>query len=651
MTAPHLLDRPHHDGSSLYVDGREFSLGDVVTVRLRVPRGFGETGVLLRVSRDGDPLKLPARVVRDDAHERWYSVDMPVDNPVVSYRWLLRREHDYVWLTNRGLFARDVSDVGDFRVTVFGGAPEWADDVVGYQVFPDRFARSAAADARPAPEWAVPAGWDDEPAREGEAAVRQFFGGDLDGIAGKLDHLQALGVNLLYLTPFFPARSAHRYDASTFGQVDPALGGDEALAKLARAVHERGMRLIGDLTTNHTGDRHEWFQKALADRRSVEGGFYYWAEDAPIDFARWQRSQADQWGAVVETEVDGVPFDYVSWLGVPSLPKLNWGSRELWGRMVSGPDSVMARYLHEPFGLDGWRIDVAHMTGRYAADDYYADVARAARATVDEVHGLLVGEHFYDLYNDQLGDGWQSVMNYQGFIKPLWSWLTRPATDLGFADMPLPIPRRPGEAVVATMRDFDGSVPWLLHSRQWNMLGSHDTARIATITGDPRLVEVGATWLFTYPGIPALFAGDEGGALGDNGEHSRTSMPWDQIAAGGGPRWDASTFERYRSLIALRRGSAALSDGGLRWAVIAGDAIAYLRETAEERVLVVLARAPWEGARLPGWLVDAGERPELLYGGSAAGTPGLSFDGDHLLVSGDGPAVGVWRLAGGRAAR
>lgn len=112
MTAPHLLGLPHHDGSSLYVSAREFVLGDVVRVRLRVPQGFGETGVLLRVSRDGDPLKLPAVVEREDAHERWYAADLPVDNPVVSYRWLLRRGHDYQWLTNRGLFSRDVSDVG-----------------------------------------------------------------------------------------------------------------------------------------------------------------------------------------------------------------------------------------------------------------------------------------------------------------------------------------------------------------------------------------------------------------------------------------------------------------------------------------------------------------------------------------------------------
>jgi len=211
--------------------------------------------------------------------------------------------------------------------------------------------------------------------------------------------------------------------------------------------------------------------------------------------------------------------------------------------------------------------------------------------------------------------------------------------------VPTPIPRRRGGDVVATMRDYDGSVPWNVFTRQWNMLDSHDTPRILTITGDPRLVEVGAAWLFTYPGIPALFAGDEGGGVGETGEHSRTPMPWDQIDVGGGERWDAATFERYRRLISLRRETDALRDGGLRWAVTADDALAYLRETPDERILVVLARARWDGAELPPWLLTPGSSPELLYGGTCAATPPLRPGPDGLTIGGDGPAVGVWRLS------
>ncbi|MDR0283404.1 MAG: glycoside hydrolase family 13 protein [Propionibacteriaceae bacterium] len=636
----HLLGLPHHDGSALFVDSTSLALGDRVPVRVRVPRDYGETEVMLRASHDGDPLKIPARLEREDATERWYTAELPIDNPVVNYRWLLGRPGGYDWLTGRGVMTRDVADAGDFRATIYPGAPDWARDAIGYQIFPDRFARSDADRIRP--DWAEPAAWDDEPAKRGRAAVTQWYGGDLPGIAERLDYVARLGVNLLYLTPFFPSQSAHRYDASTFTHVDPLLGGDDGLQALVRAAHGRRMRVIGDLTTNHTGDSHEWFIHAYDNRGSVEAGFYYWLDQLPPGQRRWAETMAEARGFTQAT-YHGRVIDYVSWLGVPSLPKLNWGSAELWGRMVTGPESVVARYLAEPFGLDGWRVDVAHMTGRFAADDYHNAVARAMRATVDACGGLLVAEHFYDIFNDVVGDGWQSVMNYPAFTKPVWSWLTPADTDQQFADLPVPVPRRSGGDIVATMREFDAAVPWSVFSRQWNMLGSHDTARVLTLLGDPGLVEIAMVWLFTYPGLPAFFAGDEGGAVGTTGEHSRVTMPWDQIAAGGGVRWDQATFERYRAAIAVRQGSPALKAGSLRWVVTADDALVFLRETAEERVLVVLARSPWTGVRLPRSILGDGE-PHLLYGGSLVATPALTVT-DVLSIDGTGPAVGVWRLA------
>jgi alpha-glucosidase len=192
--------------------------------------------------------------------------------------------------------------------------------------------------------------------------------------------------------------------------------------------------------------------------------------------------------------------------------------------------------------------------------------------------------------------------------------------------------------VVETMREFDSTVPWRVTRSQWNMLGSHDTPRLRTVVGSRDLVEVAAGLLFTYPGTPAMFAGDEGGLTGWNGENGRVPMPWQDIDAGGGPRWDAATFETYRRLIALRRSSRALREGGLRWAVVQDDAVAYLRETADETVLVLAARAPWAGAVLPGRILGA-EAPANLYGGAA-----LRVDAAGVHLPGDGPGVQVWRL-------
>ena len=117
-------------------------------------------------------------------------------------------------------------------------------------------------------------------------------------------------------------------------------------------------------------------------------------------------------------------------------------------------------------------------------------------------------------------------MNYSSFTRPVWTWLVDPSLDLGFLGMPVPIPRRDGVSMVDTMRDFDSTVPWAVTTQQWNMPGSHVTARLRTVVGTRERVELAAGLLFTYPGTPAMFAGDEGGLTGTNGEHSRVAMPW-----------------------------------------------------------------------------------------------------------------------------
>jgi alpha-glucosidase len=618
-TTPHLLDQPHHDGSELYVGSAAPALGDRVPVRLRVPAAGTERAVWVRAVHDGEPAWSRARLDRADLRERWYVADLTVHNPVTSYRWLLDEPGGYRWLDGRGVFSRDVADAADFRLTTHAAPPAWTSDAVVYQAFPDRFARSPAAGDRELPAWAEPADWDDDPEGHGPSTPVQLFGGDLAGVEEHLDHLERLGVTTLYLTPFFPSRSNHRYDATTFEHVDPLLGGDAALASLTAAVHRRGMRVLGDLTTNHTGSAHAWFRAAEADPGAPERALYYWGEYGDLPYA--------------------------TWLGVRTLPKLNWGADGLWGRMVDGPGSAVGRWLQPPYALDGWRVDVANMTGRLGADDRAHEVARRARATILAANpeGLLVSEHFHDAADDLTVGGWMSNMNYAAFTRPVWSWLVEPGTGLDFLGVPTAVPRRPAAAMVATMRELDSRYPWSTRVRLWNMLGSHDTARIRTVTGDAAVAEVAAALLFTSPGVPAYFMGDEGGFTGDNGESGRRTMPWDQVAAGGGSRWDARTQEVYAALAAARRSSRALRDGGMRWVVVADDAVAFLRETADERVLVVTARAPWAGARLPRWL--AADVPELLCGGRAAATSGVALADDAVVLGGEGPAFGVWRLA------
>ena len=345
-----LLSEPHHDGSELYVTGGS-GPGERAALRLRAPRGLAR--VILRTVHDGEAGVTEAVAVDETDAETWWQVEFDVTAPVTRYRWLLRGgEAGYTWVNGLGRVGHEVPDDDDFLHAPAAGGPDWHLGSVVYEIFPDRIASSSLA--AEGPDWAVRRDWDSLPEGRSRNTSHELFSGDLRGIEAHLDHIERLGANVIYLTPFFPARSTHRYDATTFDRVDPLLGGDDALVALTRAAHARGIRIVGDLTLSHTGDAHEWFFAAQADPASVERGFYYFD--------------------------DSLPYGYAAWWGIPSLPKLNHSSPELARRLRE----ITQRWLEPPFDLDGWRIDVANMAGRYRGEDHGHELARATRLALEQ---------------------------------------------------------------------------------------------------------------------------------------------------------------------------------------------------------------------------------------------------------------------------
>ena len=610
-TARAPLAAPHHDGSELYVHEVPSELGGTTTVRLRVPRASAVDAVAVRYVTDGEPHVAIAEVDEEDEGETWWRASFPVDNPATPYRWLLSGGViGYGWVTGDGLVGHDVPDADDFVCAVGDDGPAWHVEGVVYEVFPDRFARSGVE--RTPPEWAVHRGWDDDPTGSGPTTPLEWFGGDLGGIEAHLDHLERLGVSILYTTPFFPARSNHRYNATSFDEVDPLLGGDEALVSLVRAAHARGIRVIGDLTINHIGDDHPWFTSAQGGEDSVERRFFWFD--------------------------DGLRHGYEAWAGVRTLPKLDHRDALLRERLLGDAESVVRRWLRPPFDLDGWRLDVANMAGRRGDVDVASELARATRFAALEARpdAVLVAEHSHDARRDLQGDGWHGTMAYMGFTRPAWEWLRGdvlpPELQLRFLGLPVEVPRLDGEAVTATMRRFRSGVPWrsVLHS--WVLLSSHDIARFKVVSGSRERHLVGVGLQMTTPGVPMVFAGDELGLEGRWGEDARRPMPWDRPEA-----WDAELLAAYRTLIGLRRSSAALTRGGIRFAHVGPDAIAYLRETRGERLLCLATRAATGDVCLPLAALRTGAL-EPLFGAEAR------IDGETAVLPGDGPAFHVWKL-------
>jgi alpha-glucosidase len=552
---------PHHDGSSLYVSDSAPSIGDSITLKVRVPNSYQFEKGFIRVYEDGEPRSYELKAGKKNDVERWYEVKITVVNVHTVYRFVFVAKDKYDWLNAFGLSSHDVHSNNDFQIVAIPANPEWIKSSVFYQVFPDRFAKSG--NKYKIPDWAHPREWNELPRGRSKYTGSELYGGDLLGVEQHLDHINDLGVNGIYFTPFFSARSNHRYDASSFDEVDPILGGNKALFSLVKKSNKLGIRIMGDLTSNHCGAGHPWLAKAKKNKKSKERSYFYWDKS--------------------------VKHGYVGWWGLESLPKLNFNSKALRNEMYKGKNSIVRKWIGSKYGMAGWRIDVGNMTGRLGEDNFHDEVMHGIRKAMDETNpnAWLVAENGDFVASDLNGLGWHGAMNYQGFMRPVWNWLNRNSEiGGGFQGLPFEMPRISGSQLVNSMKQFNASVPWRSVTASMVLLDSHDTARFRTVvSGDVASHLSAMTMVLTYPGVPSIFAGDEIGLEGAWGEDGRRTINWDDRSG-----WDHQFMGEVKSLIAVRKNNDALINGGLRWIATEGDYIAYLRESKKQSVLVLVSR-------------------------------------------------------------
>ena len=311
-------------------------------------------------------------------------------------------------------------------------------------------------------------------------------------------------------------------------------------------------------------------------------------------------------------------------MGHDTLPKLDYRSAALRAAMYASRDSVFRNWLRPPYSIDGWRLDVANMLGRMGPDQLGAEVAREIRAAVkgEAPDAYLFGENTYDATLTLGGDQWDGVMNYVGFSAPVIQWLAgvqywNPGKGLVLDEGPIPT-----EAMVETLDAFRAAIPWVIARQQYNLVGSHDTTRIRTaVGGDPGRLRAAFGMLLTYVGVPSIYYGDEVGLEGRGDILARRTMPWNASA------WDIGLFDDVRTLIAARRTSPALREGGFQVLEIGANSLAFLRDADEEVAIVVLNRGPDDRAAsaLPvsrGAIPDGTRFKELLSGASATAADG-----------------------------
>ena len=600
-----MKNTPHHDGSDLYVSNSAPAIGDSVTLKVRVPNDYCFEKAMLRFYHDGEPRIFEMKLSSKNEVESWYQVKVEILNLQNSYRFAFIGHGKYEWLNARGLFDHDVHSNNDFQIVAIPGNPEWIKSSVFYQIFPDRFARSGKVNITP--DWAYPREWNLLPRGRGKFTGQELYGGDLYGVQEHLDHVTELGANGIYFTPIFPSQSNHRYDATSFDHVDPILGGDKAFQSLIKVAKKNGIRILGDLTSNHCGAGHNWLAKAKKDKKSKERTYFFW-------------DKSIKWG-------------YVGWYGLESLPKLNYASKALRKAVYEGNNSIVKKWISPKFGMAGWRIDVGNMTGVQGAENHHVEVMQGIRQAMQEVNPdtWLVAENGDFIASDLNGLGWQGAMNYQGFMRPFWNWINRnPEITGGFQGLPFAMPKINGKQLVESIQEFNASIPWRSLTASMMLLDSHDTARFRTVVlGDIQAHKTAMTMMLSYPGVPSIFAGDEIGLEGSWGEDARRTINWEDRSG-----WDTEFFAEVKKLVKLRKTQDALINGGLRWIAVENDYIAYLRESKKQSLLVLVSRGPINTT------IDLStygyEVTKTLYG--------HEIKGEIFSIKSDSAIQGVWEV-------
>ena len=444
--------------------------------------------------------------------------------------------------------------------------PNWVKDAVFYQIFPDRFARSE----RLARNGLLFEAWDSPPTTFG------FKGGDLYGVAERLDYLQDLGVNTLYLNPVFASASNHRYHTFDYYQVDPLLGGNDALRHLLDEAHKRGMRVVLDGVFNHASRGFWQFNHVLeTGEASPYKNWFHFNPDFLTGRKSWGAYPTHHQQQAINNEGSFKAIGYQGWWNLPALPKFNTDTPAV-REFLFG---VAEHWIR--FGIDGWRLDVA---GEIDDDAFWQEFRRRVRAINPEAY--IVGEIWHEAQRWLQGDQFDATMNYLLTAAAL-SFFGGPHLDMGVVNHAGGLQGRiyPMDAYTFANevdRVFHLYRPEFTYS-QLNLLDSHDMPRFLSCVGGKKIaLKQALLFLLTYPGAPCIYYGDEVGVDGRHDPECRKSFPWEE------ERWDVDLLAYTKACVKLRRDHPSLRGGSFQRIHAEGQVYVFARTFEREQVLVAI---------------------------------------------------------------
>lgn len=550
----------------------------------------------------------------------YYTHELQLENEKVTYHFEVETGKLSGIYDVRGL-ARDVNEYYDFVILPGFKTPAWAKGAVMYQIYVDRFCNGDTSNDVLTDEYTYIGehvhrveDWDRYPA---QMDVREFYGGDLQGVLDKMDYLQDLGIEAIYFNPLFVSPSNHKYDIQDYDFIDPHFGkiisdqgnllapGDKDNSHASRYIdrvtnranleasnslfvrvveeaHRRGIKVILDGVFNHCGSFNKWMdrERIYEHAPGYEKGAYVSGDCPYKDYfafysANWPYNK-----------------DYDGWWGHDTLPKLNYeGSKALYEYVLR----IGAKWVSPPYNVDGWRLDVAADLGH--SPEFNHHFWQEFRRAVKEANpnAIILAEHYGNTREWLQGNEWDTVMNYDAFMEPVTWFLTgmeKHSDDfredlLGNAD-----------SFWGAMKHHSSNLAMPSWQVAMNELSNHDHSRFLTRTNhkvgrtstlgpeaanqgiNKAVFRIAVVMQMSWVGAPTIYYGDEAGVCGFTDPDNRRTYPWGHE--------DQELIDFHKTIIRIHKSHQELKTGSIKYIDSDYNYMAYGRFNRGEQCVIVV---------------------------------------------------------------
>ena len=623
------------DGTARYVCPLEPEVGETVTLKFRAAK---EDNIQIRLAINNELYTMESE--RTYGAFTYCQAEWKLKDGMTSYYFEIQ-DGEEVWYYNRSGLTDGRIPYYDFRLAPGFSTPDWAKGAVIYQIYTDRFYNGDPENDVETREYfyigdysSKVTDWNKYPAVMG---VREFYGGDLQGVIDKLDYLQDLGVEVLYFNPLFVSPSNHKYDIQDYDYIDPHFGkivedggellspgeksnkkatkyqkrttsfanleaSNELFIKLVEELHRRGMKIILDGVFNHCGSFNKWMDReCIYERQKGYAPGAYISRESPYhDYFRFFSDEEKDW-----------PYNgkYDGWWGHDTLPKLNYEESVKLENYIL---NTGRKWVSPPYNVDGWRLDVAADLGR--SNEYNHQFWKKFREVVKNANpdAIILAEHYGDPREWLGGDEWDTVMNYDAFMEPITWFLT--GMEKHSDEMREELRGNADNFTRAmTYHMANMMVPSLLTSM--NELSNHDHSRFLTRTNhmvgrvaelgpeaanefvNPAVMREAVAFQMTWIGAPTVYYGDEVGVCGFTDPDNRRTYPWGHE--------DQQMLGFHKEMIRIHKEHEALRTGAVVMLHCEKNILAYGRFTEEEQIIVILNnRSELAEVTVPVWQAE-----------------------------------------------